>query len=112
VACPEPHLFPAHDHADARAGLAAHARTPPGMLSLGTILYVAVLFVNAIAILSEERFLARSACSVRSRRRVLIRSQLAGPPRRPSSPRRRPTRATTRQVAMLVGLQSQASRLG
>jgi hypothetical protein len=31
------------------------------MLTLGTILYVAILFINAIAILSEERFLARSA---------------------------------------------------
>lgn len=31
------------------------------MLGLGTILYVGVLFINAIAILSEDRFLARSA---------------------------------------------------
>lgn len=31
------------------------------MLYLGTILYVGLLFVNAIAILSEERFLARSS---------------------------------------------------
>jgi hypothetical protein len=31
------------------------------MLSLGTIFQVVVLFINAIAILNEERFLARSA---------------------------------------------------
>ncbi|TPX70843.1 hypothetical protein SpCBS45565_g01419 [Spizellomyces sp. 'palustris'] len=29
------------------------------MLSLGTLLYVGILFINAIAILHEERFLAR-----------------------------------------------------
>lgn len=28
----------------------------------GTIIYVALLLINAIAILSEERFLARSTC--------------------------------------------------
>jgi hypothetical protein len=32
------------------------------MLYLGTIFQVAVLFINAIAILNEERFLARSTC--------------------------------------------------
>lgn len=31
-----------------------------GMLSLGAILYVGILLINAIAILSEDRFLARS----------------------------------------------------
>jgi immediate early response 3-interacting protein 1 len=35
------------------------------MLGLGTILYVSVLFINAIAILNEERFLARSPLSSR-----------------------------------------------
>jgi len=29
------------------------------MISLGTVLYVALLLINAMAILSEERFLAR-----------------------------------------------------
>jgi hypothetical protein len=31
------------------------------MLSIGTIIQVTILFINAIAILNEERFLARSA---------------------------------------------------
>ncbi|TPX58815.1 hypothetical protein PhCBS80983_g02880 [Powellomyces hirtus] len=30
------------------------------MLSLGTLFYVGLLFINAIAVLHEERFLARS----------------------------------------------------
>ena len=30
------------------------------MLGLGTVLYVALLLVNSIAILNEERFLSRS----------------------------------------------------
>lgn len=30
-------------------------------LTLGTILYVAILLINAMAVLSEDRFLARSA---------------------------------------------------
>jgi hypothetical protein len=37
------------------------AQEPPSMFYLGSILYVGTLFVNAIAILNEERFLARSA---------------------------------------------------
>ena len=31
------------------------------MLTLGAILYVSLLLINAVAVLSEERFLARSA---------------------------------------------------
>ena len=31
------------------------------MLYFGTLLYVGVLLVNALAVLSEERFLARSS---------------------------------------------------
>lgn len=31
------------------------------MLGLGTVFYTALLLINAIAILNEERFLARSA---------------------------------------------------
>jgi hypothetical protein len=31
------------------------------MLGLGTLIYVAVLLVNSVAVLSEERFLVRSA---------------------------------------------------
>lgn len=30
------------------------------MLGLGTVLYVALLLVNSVAILNEERFLSRS----------------------------------------------------
>jgi hypothetical protein len=30
------------------------------MLTIGTILYVALLLINAVAVLSEDRFLARS----------------------------------------------------
>lgn len=33
------------------------------MLYLGTILYVGLLLVNAMAVLSEDRFLARSTSS-------------------------------------------------
>ena len=33
------------------------------MLYFGTLLYVGVLLVNALAVLNEERFLARSSCS-------------------------------------------------
>ena len=32
------------------------------MLGLGSIFYVSLLLINAMAILNEERFLARSAC--------------------------------------------------
>ena len=32
------------------------------MLTLGSILYVALLLINAMAVLSEDRFLARSTC--------------------------------------------------
>lgn len=32
------------------------------VFSIGNILYISLLLVNAIAVLSEERFLARSAC--------------------------------------------------
>lgn len=35
------------------------------LLSLGTIIYVTILFINGIAVLSEERFLARSASTPR-----------------------------------------------
>ena len=31
------------------------------MLTIGTILYVSLLLINAVAVLSEDRFLARSA---------------------------------------------------
>lgn len=41
------------------------------MLTIGTIIYVALLLINAMAVLSEERFLARSAFS-RPRHRVNI----------------------------------------
>jgi hypothetical protein len=34
------------------------------MLFLGGIFYIGLLLVNAVAILSEDRFLARSACFV------------------------------------------------
>lgn len=34
------------------------------MLSLGSILYVTLLLINAMAVLSEDRFLARSALSL------------------------------------------------
>lgn len=34
------------------------------MLSLGSILYVSLLLINAMAVLSEDRFLARSALPV------------------------------------------------
>lgn len=40
------------------------------VFSLGTILYVALLLTNAIAILSEERFLAKSTSSSRIRTRA------------------------------------------
>lgn len=33
------------------------------MLSIGTILYVSLLLINAVAVLSEDRFLARSVFS-------------------------------------------------
>jgi hypothetical protein len=33
-------------------------------LGFGTLLYVALLFVNAMAVLSEDRFLARSAWAI------------------------------------------------
>ena len=33
------------------------------MLSLGSILYVSLLLINAMAVLSEDRFLARSTCN-------------------------------------------------
>ena len=32
------------------------------VFSIGNIFYISLLLVNAIAVLSEERFLARSAC--------------------------------------------------
>ena len=32
------------------------------MLTLGSILYVGLLLINAMAVLSEDRFLARSTC--------------------------------------------------
>lgn len=32
------------------------------VFSIGNIIYISLLLVNAIAVLSEERFLARSAC--------------------------------------------------
>jgi Yos1-like len=32
------------------------------VFGLGNIFYISLLLVNAIAVLSEERFLARSAC--------------------------------------------------
>jgi hypothetical protein len=35
-----------------------------GTMVLGTLLYVILLLVNAIAILNEERFLARGECGV------------------------------------------------
>jgi hypothetical protein len=38
-----------------------HTLSAASMLYLGTILYVGVLLVNSLAILSEERFLARSS---------------------------------------------------
>ena len=34
------------------------------MLFLGRIFYIGLLLINAIAVLSEDRFLARSACLV------------------------------------------------
>ena len=32
------------------------------MLFLGGIFYIGLLLINAVAVLSEDRFLARSAC--------------------------------------------------
>jgi len=54
------------------------------MLTIGTILYVSLLLINAMAVLSEDRFLVRSKnCSslliLQSTDAVL---QLAGPPSR------------------------------
>ena len=34
------------------------------MLSLGSIIYAILLLINAMAVLSEDRFLARSECTV------------------------------------------------
>lgn len=45
-------------------------------LSLGSILYVLLLIINAIAILSEDRFLARSACRRPQFARSKLRSRL------------------------------------
>ncbi|KAJ2509409.1 hypothetical protein GGI11_005892, partial [Coemansia sp. RSA 2049] len=38
---------------------AVHAHAPADMFGFGTLLYVIILLLNAVAILNEERFLAR-----------------------------------------------------
>lgn len=44
------------------------------MLGLGTIFYVALLLVNSIAILSEERFLSRSKSRLLTSSRMVDKS--------------------------------------
>lgn len=76
-------------------------------LTLGTILYVAILIINAMAVLSEDRFLVRSTCPgggtlIRLTESLIDASQLAGhlhlPQRRQLGSHNPTQRHTTKQA--------------
>jgi len=49
-----------------------HPLSAAPMLYLGTLLYVGTLLINALAVLNEERFLARSSHYYISRSQLLV----------------------------------------